>query len=137
MEKEKEVLKKVREFMILNLEIKKLLKELNFEDIYEEYERVTKILRKPNIELYRRLYNAVLELEYNGKKRKEIPWFPRIDYDKCKNCKKCVEFCPRGVYDIEDGKVKVKYPYNCIVNCNACAEMCCDNKAIIFPNKTI
>jgi NAD-dependent dihydropyrimidine dehydrogenase PreA subunit len=75
--------------------------------------------------------------EEYGKKRKDIPWYPKIDYTKCKNCKKCISFCPRGVYDIENGKVVVKYPYSCIVNCDACSTMCCENNAIIFPDTKI
>ncbi|WP_456372820.1 ATP-binding protein [Methanocaldococcus sp.] len=140
MEKKKELLKKIREFMILNLEIKKLSKELGIYEIHDTYEEVTKLVREPNKRLYKMLYDAVMEIEYEefgGKKRKEIPWFPKINYEKCKNCKKCVEFCPKGVYDIENGKVVVKYPYNCIINCNACSYMCCENNAIIFPKNKI
>jgi len=136
--KEIELLKKIREFLILNLEIKKLMQELNVDkNIYEAYEEVTKIVREPNIKLYRQYYDAIKEMFYEeyGKKRKDIPWFPKIDYSKCKNCKKCISFCPRGVYDVENGRVVVKYPYSCIVNCNACSIMCCENKAIIFPEE--
>ena len=50
--KEIELLKKIREFLILNLEIKKLMQELNVDkNIYEAYEEVTKIVREPNIKL--------------------------------------------------------------------------------------
>ena len=140
LDKKIELLKKIRQFLIINLEIKKLMQELNVDkDIYEAYEEVTKIVRQPNIKLYRQYYDAIKEMFYEeyGKKRKDIPWYPKIDYNKCKNCKKCISFCPRGVYDVENGKVVVKYPYSCIVNCDACSTMCCENNAIIFPDTKI
>ncbi|NPA62385.1 MAG: ferredoxin [Methanococci archaeon] len=140
LEKKIELLKKIREFLILNLEIKKLMKELDVdEEVYNAYDKVVDILRSPNIKLYRMYYDAVKEMFYEeyGKKRKEIEWYPTIDYKKCKNCGKCINFCPRGVYDIENDKVVVRYPFSCIINCNACATMCCENNAIIFPNKKI
>ena len=83
---------------------------------------------------------TVKEIYYEeyGKKRKDIKWFPTIDNEMCKNCKKCISFCPKGVYDVdEDDNVIVKYPYNCIINCNACSYMCCENNAILFPEKKI
>lgn len=62
-----------------------------------------------------------------------IPWFPVIDYDRCKNCKQCFNFCLFGVYELsKDGKVKVTKPANCKTNCPACARMC-PNSAIMFP----
>ena len=62
-----------------------------------------------------------------------IPWFPVIDYDRCKNCKQCFNFCLFGVYELsQEGKVEVKNPANCKTNCPACARMC-PQSAIIFP----
>ena len=62
-----------------------------------------------------------------------IPWFPVIDYDRCKNCKQCMNFCLFGTYELsETGKVEVKNPSNCKTNCPACARVCPD-QAIIFP----
>jgi NAD-dependent dihydropyrimidine dehydrogenase PreA subunit len=138
--KKEEILKKIRSFMILNLEIKKLMKELDVEeDVYNAYEEITKMVRDKNIKLYRKFYNAGKEIYYEeyGKKRKDIVWFPTIDSEKCEKCEKCISFCPKGVYDIENNKVIVKYPYNCIINCNACSYMCCENNAIIFPKEKI
>ncbi|OHB63527.1 MAG: hypothetical protein A2Y77_11365, partial [Planctomycetes bacterium RBG_13_62_9] len=38
-----------------------------------------------------------------------VPWFPVIDYDRCKNCKQCLNFCLFGVYgQSEDGRVEVR-----------------------------
>jgi len=62
-----------------------------------------------------------------------IPWFPVIDYDRCKNCQQCFNFCLFGVYELsQEGKVEVKNPANCKTNCPACARMC-PASAIIFP----
>ena len=62
-----------------------------------------------------------------------VPWFPVIDYDRCKSCKQCLNFCLFGVYDLsEQGRVEVRKPSGCKTNCPACARMC-PQKAIIFP----
>ncbi len=62
-----------------------------------------------------------------------IPWFPTIDYQRCHNCKQCMNFCLFGVYEInQQGKVEVVKPQNCKNNCPACARICPDI-AIIFP----
>ena len=142
MEKQKELLSKIRQFMILNLDIKKLMNELGVEgDIYNVYSDITNTTRESNIKLYKKFYDAGKEIYYEkyGKIRKDIAWFPTIDSEKCKNCKNCISFCPKGVYDVEEDNdnVIVKYPYNCIINCNACSYMCCENNAIIFPEKRL
>lgn len=81
LEKKIELLKKIREFLILNLEIKKLMQELNVDsDIYEAYEKVTKIVREPNIKLYRQYYDAIKEMFYEeyGKKEKISLGIPKL-----------------------------------------------------------
>jgi len=61
------------------------------------------------------------------------PWFPVIDYSRCKNCKQCLNFCLFGVYELdEQEKVKVVKPANCKTGCPACARVCPET-AIIFP----
>ncbi|HIJ70009.1 MAG TPA: ferredoxin family protein [Planctomycetes bacterium] len=65
-----------------------------------------------------------------------IPWFPVIDYDRCANCKQCLNFCLFGVFGLsEQGQVQVQKPANCKTNCPACARVC-PQKAIIFPKYT-
>jgi len=65
-----------------------------------------------------------------------IPWFPVIDYDRCKHCMQCMNFCLFGVYGLsEDGQVQVINPAGCKTNCPACARMC-PQTAIIFPKYT-
>jgi NAD-dependent dihydropyrimidine dehydrogenase PreA subunit len=61
------------------------------------------------------------------------PWFPVIDYERCGNCKQCLNFCLFGVYELSaDDRVTVANPRNCKNNCPACARICPD-VAIIFP----
>ena len=59
-------------------------------------------------------------------------WNPTLDKQRCIECKKCLEFCPFGVYELVDGKVTVVNPHNCKNNCPACARHC-PTKAVIFP----
>ena len=61
-----------------------------------------------------------------------IPWFPVIDYDLCKGCKQCLNFCLFGAYALDDGRVVVANPRSCKTNCPACARLC-PAGAIIFP----
>jgi NAD-dependent dihydropyrimidine dehydrogenase PreA subunit len=62
-----------------------------------------------------------------------VPWFPVIDYDRCKQCQQCFGFCLFGVYQLRDDEtVEVSNPANCKTNCPACAKAC-PHSAIIFP----
>jgi len=61
-----------------------------------------------------------------------MPWFPVIDYDRCTHCGLCANFCIFGVYEVEDGKVRVENPESCKTECPACARVCPET-AIIFP----
>ena len=66
------------------------------------------------------------------KKEDWVPWFPVIDYERCRKCKQCASFCLFGVYETTaDGKIVVSNPQNCKTNCPACARICPD-AAIIF-----
>lgn len=59
-------------------------------------------------------------------------WFPVIDKDRCTECGKCFDFCPFGVYEMVDDRIKVVHPTQCKNNCPACARNC-PSEAIIFP----
>jgi NAD-dependent dihydropyrimidine dehydrogenase PreA subunit len=68
-----------------------------------------------------------------GKDDGWVPWFPVVDYDRCKNCKQCMNFCLFGVYGLSaEGRLEVQNPAGCKTNCPACARMC-SSSAIIFP----
>jgi len=71
---------------------------------------------------------------YPNKKEGEwVPWFPVIDYERCKSCKQCASFCLFGTYEVlSDGKVVVSNPDHCKTNCPACARIC-PEAAIMFP----
>ena len=61
------------------------------------------------------------------------PWFPVIDYDRCRQCRQCLSFCLFGVYALSaEGRVIVASPRNCKNNCPACARIC-PEAAILFP----
>jgi len=68
---------------------------------------------------------------YQGLPRKEIPWFPKVDIEKCERCGTCAKECPNDVYDFKDEPI-VARPYNCVVGCSSCAKNC-PTDAIAFP----
>ncbi|MGQ9624443.1 MAG: ATP-binding protein [Candidatus Bathycorpusculaceae bacterium] len=72
-----------------------------------------------------------------GLPRKEIEWYPRIDYEKCDPSKCdyfCVDYCHMKVYKRVGDKVVVDDPYNCNVPSQSCAPRC-PTGAISFPSK--
>jgi len=67
-----------------------------------------------------------------GYPREKIDWYPTIDMSKCTKCGMCMN-CGKKVFDWnEDGPV-VARPYNCLVGCSTCANLCLGN-AISFPD---
>jgi len=60
------------------------------------------------------------------------PWFPVIDYDRCRNCGQCLQFCLFGVYAMDGKKIRVVQPDHCKTGCPACARIC-PSAAILFP----
>lgn len=72
--------------------------------------------------------NKLSEETFHGIPRSKIPWYPAIDYEKCINCGKCVDYCKLGTYEFEekDGKKRpiVENPYNCVVLCTGCDSVC-------------
>jgi NAD-dependent dihydropyrimidine dehydrogenase PreA subunit len=72
-----------------------------------------------------------IEERYHGIPREEIPWFPRVDEERCTGCGACVKFCQKGVYVLDD-KAKVVNPYRCVVSCTGCLSQCKED-ALSFP----
>ncbi len=79
------------------------------------------------------------EHDYEGIRRTQIPWDPRIDTTKCVTCGKCVEFCHMRAFKLEekDGKkhVTVK-PNRCVVFCRGCEDIC-PQRAITHPSEEV
>ena len=78
------------------------------------------------------------EETFHGIPRSKIPWYPTIDYEKCANCGKCVDYCKLGVYEFEEKEGKkisvVKNSTNCVVLCTGCDGIC-PVGAIKHPSK--
>ncbi|MFW6238821.1 MAG: 4Fe-4S dicluster domain-containing protein [Halanaerobiales bacterium] len=70
--------------------------------------------------------------------REEIPWFPRIDEEKCTGCGTCLDFCGHGTYEWDDEVERpvVANSYNCVVGCSSCRNQCPED-AIEFPPLTM
>jgi len=76
---------------------------------------------------------------YMGIPRKDIPWYPIINYGKCDLCggePQCLKFCPHEVFEVDKDakKLVVKNPENCVVFCRSCRKVC-DKDALSFLNK--
>jgi NAD-dependent dihydropyrimidine dehydrogenase PreA subunit len=68
--------------------------------------------------------------------REKIPWFPTVDYGLCTGDQECFNFCKNQVFtwDEEHNQPRVANPYNCVVGCQACVNVC-PVQAIQFPSK--
>jgi NAD-dependent dihydropyrimidine dehydrogenase PreA subunit len=78
------------------------------------------------------------EETYEGVPRDKIPWSPKIDYDKCISCGKCVDYCHMSVFKFEEKNGKrisiVKNPNSCVVFCRGCEDVC-PADAITHPSE--
>ncbi len=64
---------------------------------------------------------------YEGIPREKIPWDPKIDYEKCVACGKCVDFCHMGTFklkEVEGKKLTLVNPNRCVVFCRGCEDIC-------------
>ena len=73
---------------------------------------------------------------WHGIARETIPWFPTVNQDKCIGCELCFVTCGRGVFEMRDRKAHPDHPYNCMVGCTTCGNIC-PTQAISFPDKQI
>jgi len=57
---------------------------------------------------------------------KKPPVSPIIFTERCVGCGTCMQFCKHDVIeaDAEDGKPRIKSPWNCPVGCRTCARLC-------------
>lgn len=78
------------------------------------------------------------EETWHGIPRSKIQWYPTIDPEKCTSCTKCINYCHKGVFAIEekDGKKKtvVKNLNGCVVTCTGCDSIC-PTSAISHPSE--
>jgi len=68
--------------------------------------------------------------------RKSFPWFPSIDYDRCRQDLECLSFCPNDVFewDPKTGRPSVAHPLRCAPGCMICLEGC-DTGALSLPTQ--
>jgi len=67
------------------------------------------------------------EKDFEGIPRNKIPWDPKIDFDKCITCGKCVDFCHTKSFSLEEKNGKketIVNPNQCIVFCRGCEDIC-------------
>jgi len=73
--------------------------------------------------------------QWEGYPREHIPWFPIVSAELCDGCGKCIEVCPKEVFETDaDGKAVVVEPFLCIVGCCFC-KSACEPQAIVMPQK--
>jgi NAD-dependent dihydropyrimidine dehydrogenase PreA subunit len=71
---------------------------------------------------------------WHGIPRRDIPWYPAVDADKCIGCELCYVTCGRGVYQMANRKSVVANPYQCMVGCST-RGVVCPTEAISFPGR--
>ena len=67
------------------------------------------------------------EDNYEGIPRSKIPWDPKINYDLCITCGKCVDFCHMETFALEEKEEKkrtIVKPNRCVVFCRGCEDIC-------------
>ena len=67
-----------------------------------------------------------------GYPREKVEWYPTVDLQNCVKCGICMN-CGKKVFEWTDKGPKVVRPYNCVVGCTTCANLCM-GRAITFPD---
>ncbi len=67
-----------------------------------------------------------------GYPREKVVWHPVVDPEKCVKCGMCMN-CGKKVFEWTDHGPVVKRPFDCVVGCTTCANLCLGN-AITFPD---
>jgi NAD-dependent dihydropyrimidine dehydrogenase PreA subunit len=67
-----------------------------------------------------------------GYPREKIAWYPSVALEKCVKCGMCMN-CGRNVYEWTEEGPQVARPYQCVVGCSTCANLCLGS-AITFPD---
>lgn len=74
---------------------------------------------------------------WQGIPREQIPWFPTVSAELCNGCGKCLEVCPKTVFQMTvEQVVEVVEPFACIVGCCFCKSACAP-QAILMPEKSM
>ena len=74
-------------------------------------------------------------MSYPGIPREKLPWYPKINYERCLKDLDCLNFCQHEVFEWDPVSQRpiVAHPYNCVPGCSDCAEHC-KMKAITLPS---
>jgi Pyruvate/2-oxoacid:ferredoxin oxidoreductase delta subunit len=59
-------------------------------------------LKKIKFEKENLMAKDLTQQTWHGVPRKEIPWFPTVDYDACIGCGLCYLTCGRDVFELDD-----------------------------------
>ena len=81
--------------------------------------------QKLNLEAYARLGKGKNHAKWQPVSVCAYKYFPKIEVpaDKCPECQKCVDICPKKVYRIKEDKIEVKDLLACTL-CMDCVEAC-------------
>jgi len=58
----------------------------------------------------------------------------KINKQKCTDCKKCIDVCPKNIFAMKNGKIEIENSINCDL-CNRCVEVCQDGAISVSYDK--